>query len=292
MPVQYKDLSKKANDALNKNYSNANSAKVSTTAANGVAYTVELKSSDSSSVSSKLSAKFKHSSGINVKKLEINNKAKVAADIALENAVDNATFNLNVVMEPLTSPGSAEKCTVGVDYAHEKAQIGLNISPFGPTGATLSALINPADNVLVGGVYAGELNDSGWTQTTLNAGLGYTSSDNIVTLTSNNCFSNFTLSAFRQHSADIAFAARIGLDSANPNTASFTVGGTYVVDANTKVNGKFDVPNGDVASSSLSVGYNQKLNSNVRLTAATKLQVGNGGAQSSGLALGLEFGSV
>jgi hypothetical protein len=291
MPVKYKDLSKKANDALDKNYSNANSAKLSTKAANGVAYTAEMKNSGSS-VSSKLSAKFKCTSGINVKKLEINNKAKVSADIALEGAVDNATFNLNVVMEPLTSPGAAEKCTVGVDYAHEKAQIGLDVSPFGPTGATVSALLNPVDNVLVGGVYAGNLNESGWTQTQLNAGLGYTSSDNVVTLTTGNSFSDFTLAAFRQHSADIAFAARVGLNSANPNSASFTVGGTYVVDADTKVNAKFDVPNGDISSSSVSVGYNQKLNSNVRLTTATKLQVGTGGPQSTGFALGLEFGSV
>jgi len=292
MPVAFKDLSKKANDALDKGFDSANSVKVNTTSANGVKYSAEIKSKGSGKVAGKVGASFKHSSGFNVKKLEIANNGTLTSDITLTGAVDNTTFNLGVVMRPLALPGNGEKVEVGVDYAHEKAQATLKVSPLDPTGASLSILAKVHDNVLVGGSYAGVLDDT-WVHSANNVGLGYTNGNANVSLNAASSLSKFTIGAHLQHSNDIAFAARVGLTRANPSAAAVTLGATYKIDADTNVRAKLDVPNGSTDGATASFGVNQKISNNVRLTAATTVQL-NPDAElfDASFNAGLQFGSV
>ena len=292
MPVAFKDLSKKANDALDKGFDSANSVKVNTTSTNGVKYSAEIKSKGDGKASGKVGASFKHSSGFNVKKLEIANNGTLSSDIALTGAVDNTTFNLGVVMRPLALPGNGEKVEAGLDYSHEKAQFTLKVSPLDPTGASLSILAKVHDNVLVGGSYSGVLDDT-WTHQSDNVGIGYTNGNANVSLTSASFFNKFTLAAHHQHSDDIAFAARVGLTRANPAAASITLGATYKADADTSLRGRLNVPNGSVEGATASFGLNQKINNNVRLTAATTVQLNpDDDLFGASFNAGLQFGSV
>eukprot|EP00591_Stephanopyxis_turris_P000377 CAMPEP_0195525138 /NCGR_PEP_ID=MMETSP0794_2-20130614/25397_1 /TAXON_ID=515487 /ORGANISM="Stephanopyxis turris, Strain CCMP 815" /LENGTH=292 /DNA_ID=CAMNT_0040655515 /DNA_START=101 /DNA_END=979 /DNA_ORIENTATION=+ len=292
MPAKYADLSKKAKDTLNKGFDSNNSVKVNTKASNGVGYSASISSKGNGKISGKVGAKFSHSSGFNVKKLEIANNGTLASDVTLTGAVDNVTFNLNVVMQPLALSGAGEKCTVGLDYAHDKAKVTFAVSPLLPTAASISALVQATDNILVGGSYSGELDDS-WVHKSGNVGLGYSSGDSVVTLGSCSFFNKFHLNAFHQHSQDIAFAATVGLDRSNISNASVTVGGTYSVDADTTVKAKVSVPKASTDGATAAFGFNQKLNSNVRLTAASTVNLDpQDDLFGASFALGLEFGSV
>jgi hypothetical protein len=292
MPAKFADLSKKANDTLNKGYDSNNSVKVNTKTANGVSYSASVASKGNNKIAGKVGANFSHSSGLNVKKLEIANNGTLASDVTLTGAVANTTFNLNVVMQPLNLSGAGEKCEVGLEYAHEKAQVTLSVSPLLPTAANASVLIKAHENVLIGGSYAGQLDDT-WVSKSDNVGLGYTTADSIVTLNSSALFSNFTLSGFHQYNSDIAFAASVGLNRSNPSNASVTVGGAYKIDADTSVKAKVSVPNGSTDGATASLGFNQKINANVRLTAASQIRLDpQDDLFGASFALGLEFGSV
>lgn len=292
MPAKFADLSKKAKDTLNKGFDANHSVKVNTKASNGVAYSASVSAKGDGKVNGKVGAAFSHSSGFNVKKLEIANNGTLTSDVQLTGALDDTTFNLNVVMQPLDLSGAGEKCEVGVEYAHEKAKLTLAVSPLLPTSAALSLLVKAHKNVLIGGAYAGQLDDT-WVHTSDNVGIGYENGDSIVTLTSGSFFNKFTLNGFHQFNNDIAFAATVDLDRANVSNAAVTVGGSYKVDADTSVKAKVNVPNGSTDGATASFGFNQKINANVRLTAASRVRLDpQDDLFGTSFALGLEFGSV
>jgi hypothetical protein len=292
MPSKFADLAKKALDTLNKGYESNHSAKVTTKASNGVTYTGSVNSKGNGKLAGKVGAAVKHSSGFNLKKLEIANNGTLASEVALEGAVDKTTFNLNVVMTPLDLSGAGEKCEVGLEYAHEKAQLTLAVSPLLPTSAALSVLIKAHENVLIGGSYAGQLDDT-WTHTSDNVGIGYLNGDSTVTLTSASLFNKFSLTGFHQFNKEIAFAASVDLNRANPANAAITIGGSYQVDADTSVKAKINVPNGSTDGATASIGYNQKINANVRLTAASQVRLDpQDDLFGASFALGVEFGSI
>lgn len=292
MPALFKDLSKKASDTLNKGFDSKNSVKVTTKSANGVTYNAQINSAGEGKIAGKVGAKFKHGkSGLNVKKLEVANNGSVTAQVNLEDKVDNATFSVDVACNPL-SEQCLSKAVLGLDYTHDKARVTVGVSPLQPTAANLSILIKAHDNVLIGGSYAGKLDDT-WKHTGDNVGIGYTTADNVVTLTTAKFFEQFTLAGFHQHNSDIALAATVGLSRSNPASANITVGGSLKVDADTAIKAKVNVPSGTTAGSSLSLGLNQKINSSVRLTAGSKISLDpQADLFGASFALGLELGSV
>lgn len=292
MPGLFSDLSKKANDTLNKGFDSKNSVKVTTKSANGVTYNAQINSAGAGQVAGKVGAKFKHAdSGLNVKKLEIANNGSLTTQVNLEDQVDNTTFSVDISCAPLSGK-CLKKASVGLDYSHEKARVTVGVSPLQPTAANVSILVKAHDNILIGGHYAGNLDDT-WKHTADNVGLGYTTADNIVTLTSSKFFEKFTLAGFHQHSSDIALAATVAVNRQNPSNADITVGGAYKVDADTSIKAKVDVVGGTTAGSSLSLGLNQKINSSVRLTAGSKISLDpQADLFGASFALGLELGSV
>lgn len=292
MPVQFKDISKAAKDLLGKGFDSANSVKVTTSAADGVTYTAQVNAKGAGKVAGKVGAKFKLSNDINVKKLELANNGTLSATVNLVGLVDNVTFSLDSVLEPLQLSGDREKCEVGIDYTHEKARVNLSISPLLPTSASVGLLVQAHDNFVVGGSYSGQLDDT-WTHSSDDVGVGYSKAGNTVTLTTGNFFQKFALAGYHKHSADIALAATVGLDRSSPSSANITVGGSYQVDADTSVKGKINVPSGSTAGAAVSFGLNQKINSNVRLTAGSKISLDpSDDLFGASFALGLELGSV
>jgi len=292
MPVKYADINKKTKDVLNKGFDTNNSVKVSTKAPNGVTYNAQVNGKGSGRIAGKVGAKFNHSSGFNMKKLEIANNGTLTTEVSLTGAVDNTTFNLDVCLQPLDLSGAGEKCEIGLDYAHDKARATLTVSPLLPTSAALSLCVQAHDNILIGGSYAGQLDET-WVHNADNAAISYTSAGSNVALTTSSFFNKFTLSAFRQHSADLAFAASVGLDRSKPSSASVTVGGTYTIDANTSVRAKVNVPNGTTDGATASFGFNQRLNNSVRLTAGSTVQLDpTDDLFGASFAMGLEFGDV
>lgn len=292
MPTSYKDLGKSAADLLNKGFDGNNSVKVTTKAPNGVTYNAEVKAKGGNKIAGKVGAKFKHSSGLNFKKFEIANNGTLSSDITLEDAVDNATFNLNVALQPLDLSDFGEKCEVGVKYNVDKVNFSLNVSPLLPTSVDASLVVKATDNVLVGGVYGGQLDDT-WNHKKDGLSVSYSDSSATVAVTSSAMFSQFGVSAFRQHNADIALAADLKLTRENPGSAALTVGGSYKIDGDTSVKAKVNVPKGSAEGSTASLGFNHKLNSTVRLTAASQIQLDpQDDLFGASFAMGLEFGSV
>lgn len=292
MPGLFADLAKKATDTLNKGYDSSHSVKVTTKSADGVTYTAQINSAGDDKVNAKLNAKFKcKQSGLNFKKIEIANNGSLKTQVNLEDKVDNTTFSVDCGCAPMSGK-CLQKATVGVDYSHDKARFTLNVSPLGAIAANLSLLIKAHDNVLVGGSYAGQLDDT-WTHTADNFGVAYTTSDNTVTFGSAKFFNDYSVTAFRQHNADTAIAASVGLSRDAPANANITVGLAHKIDADTSVKAKVNVPSGTTAGSTLSLGLNQKINSSVRLTAGSKINLDpQADLFGASFALGLELGSV
>eukprot|EP00350_Pseudokeronopsis_sp_OXSARD2_P000268 CAMPEP_0170561508 /NCGR_PEP_ID=MMETSP0211-20121228/55221_1 /TAXON_ID=311385 /ORGANISM="Pseudokeronopsis sp., Strain OXSARD2" /LENGTH=295 /DNA_ID=CAMNT_0010877161 /DNA_START=15 /DNA_END=902 /DNA_ORIENTATION=+ len=295
MPVKFKDLNKSANDLLNKGFDSDNSVSVKTKASNGVTYTAKVQSKAEGKVSANVGAAFKHSSGLNVKKFEFGNNGKLSADFDLNDVVDNATFSLGVVLLPLDllAADGHEKVELGVRYTHEKANANLTVSPIAPTSAAFDLTVAPIDNVLVGGSYKGELDDT-WTHKDIQAGASYASGDSAVALVASKSLSVFTVSGFHQLDADLAFAGSVQIKKENAREAAATVGASYKLDADTSVKGKIQVPHGSLDDTSATISFKQKINGNVRVTATSKIDLDPNGDDLFGanLALGLELGGL
>jgi hypothetical protein len=292
MPTSYKDLGKSAKDLLGKGFDGNNSVKVSTKAPNGVTYNAEVKAKGGNKIAGKVGAKFKHSSGINFKKFEISNNGTLASDVTLEDAVDDVTFTLNVAMQPMDLSDLGEKCEVGLKYNQDKVNFGVSVSPLLPTAVDASLVIKATDNILIGGTYGGQLDDT-WVNKKDGISVSYSDAGATVALVSSGTFSKFGLSAFRKHDDKISLAADLQLTRANPASAALTVGGSYKIDGDTSVKAKINVPKGSAEGSTASLGFNHKLNSTVRLTAASQIQLDpNDHLFGASFAMGLEFGSV
>lgn len=297
MPVKFKDMSKKSKDLLSKGFDANSSVSVTAKASNGVKYTANIKSKGEKAVAGDVGAEFKHSSGFEVKKLAVSNDGKLSSDINLTGVVDNTTFGLSVVLLPLdllADDGKGkEKAEVNVRHEHEKFSAGLTVSPVGPTSASLDLSVAAIDNVVIGGSYQGHLDDA-WEHSEAQAAISYSTGDSAVALGASKLFQKFQLSGFHQHNADLAFAASVGLTREDPRKASISVGAAYNLDADTSVKAKLDVPSASTDDASLSLSFKQKINANVRLTAASKIDLDPNGDDLFGanLALGLELGAL
>jgi len=292
MPAVFKDLAKKASDLLDRGFGQKNTVKVNTKAANGVKYKGEVKSGSNGKISGKVGASFSHSSGIAVKKLDIANNGTLDLEVRLTGAVDNTEFGLNALLLPLKLPDGDEKCDIVIDHSHDKARVQLLVSPVQPTAVKISGLFQVTDEILAGGEYAGHLGDS-WVHDDDNVGLSYTSGKNVVSLASAKKFNNFNLKFFHQHDDDLALAAAVGLNRVDPTKASLSLGGAYTIDKDTSVKAKLSVPTANTKDATASFGFSQRLNSRVKLTAASTVDLDpQNDLFGATFNLGLEFGSV
>lgn len=295
MPVKFKDISKSANDLLGKDFGSNSQLTVKAKASNGVTYTTKVQQKGERAVAGNVGASFKHSSGINVKKLEVSNNGKLASDIDLTGVVDNTTFSLGVVILPLDLLGDdgREKVEVGVQYQHDKANVNLTVSPVAPTSAALDLSVAAIDNVVVGASYKGQLDDT-WQHSDAAVGARYSAGNSTVALVGSNMLQNFTLTGHHQSNADLAFAASVKIARSNPKQAAIAVGSSYKLDADTTVKGKLNVPNGSTEGATAALSFKQKINNNVRLTASSNLDLDPNGNDLFGanLALGLELGAL
>lgn len=295
MPVKFKDISKSANDLLGKGFNANSELTVKAKASNGVTYTTKIQSKGEGNVAGNVNAAFNHSSGFNVKKLEISNNGQLASDIDLTGVVDNTTFSLGVVILPLDllADDGREKVEVGVQYQHEKANVNVTVSPVAPTSAAVALSVAAIDNVVIGGSYKGQLDDT-WQHTDAAVGARYSAGNSTVALVASKMLQSFTLTGHHQQNADLAFAAAVKVARSNPRQASISVGADYKLDADTTVKGKVDVPNGSTDGASASLSFKQKINSSVRLTASSNLNLDPNGDDLFGanLALGLELGAL
>lgn len=290
MPVLFKNLAKAVNDALNKGFDTVTNIKLTTKSDNGVKYTAEVKAKGSS-VSSKVGASFKGGDGLDFKKIEIANNGALTALVNLEDVVDNATFNLDVHLQPLRLNGAGERCLVGVDYSHEKARVSLTMSPVLPTAATISAVIKATDNLAIGGLYSGEFDDS-VTTTQAKCGLAYTTEGSTVSMVSGDFLESYTIGAHVQHSKCLAFAARVGLDKTTPSNANVTLGLVHNRNADTTLKAKISVPSGLASSSNLSIGLSKRLSKDVKVNLGSVIGLDNsGGNHTASFGMGVELGA-
>jgi hypothetical protein len=295
MPVSYKDIAKAVSDLLDRGFETANSIKVNTKAANGVSYNAEVaaNSKDPNQVTAKVGFKLKHSSGVNFKKFEISNDGKLATDVRLEDAIKNATLTLGLVLPALELTTQSEKFEVGVEVDHDKAFLVASVSPV-DVAASASVVFKATDTFSVGASYAGHMDDT-WKTNAVDVAAAYADgAGTSIAIASKKVFKEFSITAHRQHSADIALATRLGLNRDRPTEASLEVAGSYKIDADTTASGKVSVPTRDVAGSTATLGLKHKLSSAVRVTAGTVVQLNPAHDHQFGAkyALGVEFGTI
>ena len=108
-------------DLLNKEYHGDRKLKVTTNTANNVTFTTEGKMVNNVSVLGSLSAKFKHSSGIRIKKLAVNTHGRVNGEVSMDDVVDGATVNVKF------EDGNAGQDLRGKDYKQSGSASSLII---------------------------------------------------------------------------------------------------------------------------------------------------------------------
>jgi len=302
MSILFKDIAKKANDLLGKNYTTDSKKKfsVKTATAGGITYKAEGTISGDK-LAGKIGAEIKHDSGFTVKKVELNNKGELTSEITLDKAVDDVQFTLDVKLAPLEAVNPQEETKIGLIYSQADYKASLQVSPMDPTSAKASICFNK-DGFNVGGTgyveydtEAGEVSKHGY-----GFGVGYSADNSVSAFKVSKCpndkenvLTGYQFSFFRQHTDAIAFAATLG-GKINPGkdaspSARLQFGGSYKVDSASTLYAKISAPNGTTASSKASFNYDSQLSDSTKLGVTTVVGLDGSSAPAFGVNLGFGF---
>jgi len=301
MSILFKDIAKKANDLLGKNFTTDSKKKfsVKTATAGGITYKAEGTISGDK-LAGKIGAEIKHDSGFTVKKVELNNKGELTSEITLDKAVDDVRFTLDVKLAPLETVDPKEETKIGVIYTQPDYKASVQVSPLDPTSAKASVCFNK-DGFNVGGTgyveydtEAGEVSKHGY-----GFGVGYSADNSVSAIklskcpSDNNVLTGYQFSFFRQHTDAIAFAATLG-GKINPKegqspSARLQFGGSYKVDSSSTLYAKLSAPNGTTAGSKASFNYDSQLSDSTKLGVTAVVGLDGSSAPAFGVNLGFGF---
>lgn len=280
-PPSYDDISKTANDILNNDYCFNKKLKVKTKTANGVAITVENVLA-ASSVSGKLTTKFKPFDGIQVNKFGVKTNGRVFVDATLDNALAGAEFTVKAE----DGAGKAPSGSLSMNYSADSFKVDTNLDFVkGPT--LYAAGTFGYDGFVLGGEvkYNTEFDDSdsGAKLEDYNGSLSYVGDDFTASLSTSSKASVYGVSIHHNVSSSTKVATQFDFNSADAGKV-LTLGGITTVDSETKVQGKID-SNGIV-----SANWIQTVRPQVQVIASAQLDAKNFNGDSHKFGLQLVLG--
>jgi hypothetical protein len=280
MPAIFKDVAKPVTDLLTNDYVfQAQKLKLKTKTANGLELTTEGTLKGSKGVSAKLSAKFSPFAGINIKKLCVTTEGRFQTEAVLENAVEGVSFTVKAE-EGAGAPPAGE---LVVDYKNNKAAVQASVDVTDPSGPTVygsGTFVYDAFLVGAEAKYCTGLDGGSASLADYNVALGYATGDLSATVATKKKASQVTLSLHQKYSKDIELATEYAHAS-----KLLTLGATYKVDANLKVQGKVD-SKGIVSANAL-----QTIASGIQLITSVELDAKNfAGAEAGKFGLSLVLG--
>jgi len=234
-PPKYKDISKSANDILNKDFCFDRKFKLKSKTANGVEFTTEGLMQPKS-VSGSLSAKFSPFAGINVKKCSVTTAGRFITEATLDNAFDGMSFTVKA-QDGADAPPSGE---VAMDYKGDNLAVNASVDVTdGPT------VYSAATFAYEGFVFGGEARyntqvDAKSSPASLvdyNACIAYNASDFVASLVTKKKASIVNLAVHHEVSQDLNLGATVSI-TPKSSAKVLTVGGVYTLDSETKFQGK------------------------------------------------------
>lgn len=287
----FKDLDKTAEKVLDRDagWNFDRKLKIKTKTENGVTYTSEstLSSQKGKGVTSKLSAGYKHSSGLQLDKLQVTTDGLIVGEAALAGTVDNTKF---YVKAEDSSKGD-QKGVIGVEFQHKESPIVNFVGEVDAVvGPTIRANVTTGyENFIVGGKvdYNTQLDSAGISPEfeEYDVALGYYTSDNYLLVQSGKKFEQVTASFHHLLDEDTEVAGRFTYNI-NSGVQSYVGGGMKQLDGDTKVG--FTLNN----EAKLSLLWSQKLNKRVKLTACAQVDIRNFEGDSHKFGLALDLGDI
>jgi voltage-dependent anion channel protein 2 len=280
--VLFKDIGKTAKDTLSDDYDFDRKLKIKTKTSNNVTFTTEGTMGQSKAILAKLSAGFSHSSGINVKKLQVTTHGRLIGEAAVK-----PIKGLNLTFK--AEDGSIRN-TAGVKYR-----------PVGKVGAeyTINNMASTAEvdfannavnatacfgyeNFTVG--LQGALNIERSALSDRNVGISYAGKDFSASVVSKKSLSSVMASFDHKPSTgSFIYAAQLEHDIKSQSHA-LTVGGRYKPDSETTFCGKVN------SDGLVSLAFIQKVRPFVSLTTSALIDVKNIEGDSHKFGLGLTLG--
>jgi hypothetical protein len=270
--TKFGDFGKGAKDLLGKDYYQYDTKlKVKTTASNGVAFTTEGAMSGSAVKPAKVSAAFKPVDGITIKKLSAATNGTLVGEASLDDVMDGLKFTVKIE-EGRVGGKDADKGELVIDFKGDGFVSNTTVNVIdGP--AIKEDLAFKFDSFLLGGSVSYNTGfdkpaDGGVKKYAV--GAGYTDQDFNATLTANGTPGTdgkwgVDASFFHTYSPEINIAALLGIKDVQAPKPSLEVGGTCKMDSSSLVAGKADT------NGVLSFGYEQKINSSVKLVTSAQV---------------------
>lgn len=275
----YKDHGKKACDLLNDDYNFDRKLKVETKTGNGVTFTTEgAMKGEGKSILAKLSAKFKHSSGINVKKLQLTTAGRLIGEFDMQQ--DDIKF---IIKAEDGNKGGKSKSVIGAQYQTDAVAVSAEVDAASGPAINATAAFG-FDSFVVGGMvkYNTQFDDKANSPSLddYNASLNYNGGDASVTLKTANKLDKLMLGVHHNISRDVQVASAFTYGRGDAKK-SLTVGGQYALDSDTTLQGKIN--NDGIVS----FNYIQQVKPNVKLAASAQVDAKNFDGDSHKLGLSL-----
>ena len=250
-----------------------NSLKVVNKTANGVTFTTE------GTVGKKWSSsmKFSPADGVTVKKFKADTNGRFFGEATLDGAfVDGLQFSLNFE----DGAGTAKsKAVVGLTYGTGDFHVAADVDAANIDATVLNAAVNvnvPVDGLTVGG--SASFNTTGSSLDKYSAGLEYSTSDMTFSVTSGNGLGDTAFGVYHAYDANTNIGASVSTNRGLGNligtatgsgdaTTKQAIGVVHALDKDSSVGAKIDCCN------NLGLFYTQRMNNNVSLTTAAKIDV-------------------
>jgi len=275
MPVgKFKDTGKATKDLLKDNFdvTGDNSLKVVNKTANGVTFTTE------GTVGKKWSSsmKFSPAEGVTVKKFKADTNGRFFGEATLDGAfVDGLQFSLNFE----DGSGTAKsKAVVGLNYSTSDFHLAADVDAANVESTVLNAAVNvnvPVDGLTIGGSASFNTGTQGIDN--YSAAFEYTTADMTFSATSGDGLGSTSFGVHHAYDANTNIGASVctnrGLGNLIGTAASgdvdtkMAIGVTNALDKDSTIGAKIDCCN------NLGLFYTQRMNNNLTLTTAAKIDV-------------------
>jgi hypothetical protein len=272
-PVLFKDVGKKANDLLKKEFISDNEFEIEQNTTNGLKFKANGKR-EGTGFNTDFEVEYKDkAAGLSVKE-KLNAKNDLTLEVSLENKVANG---LKVSVESTTTSGAPKALKAAFEYSNNSATSNVNIDlqKFNVDASATFAY----DAFLIGAKT--EFDTSKGSVNGADAVIQYTNKDFVVTAGLNSKVDEINATYIHNLPNNTTVAGTY-IFNTTKGTNTFTVGGSYKTDASSSIKAKVD------NNGLLSLLYSQSLNNNLTLNLGTTVktnQLGTAGSQNIGVAL-------
>lgn len=279
----FKDIGKVANTTLTDDYDYNRKLKIKTKTGTGVTFTAEGAMGHNKAILAKMSGAFKHSTGINVSKLQVTTHSRVVGEASLDNALmDGLKFTFKMEDGTLKNTAGVKYKAVGKLGAEYKAKQFSTTAEADFANNSLSATaVFGYENVVLGGSLAVNVEKSAIADQGVAA--SWTGKDFHASVSSKKNFSMISASMDHRPADSIIYAALLD-HNLKSETSALTVGGRYQPDTDTTFCGKVN------SDGIVSLALVQQLKPQLALTTGAQIDAKNIEGDAHKFGLGLTIG--